>query len=120
MLNKIKGIIQDSIREALTFKITYEQHRDLNTGQPLASPKIVEREMFLPVWIIEHLPYTEGALRGLQETVDKQANEIRRLNEKIGYLNKTLSLVYDNKTQVKELGNSQFLLEGERDDANIS
>jgi hypothetical protein len=76
---KDKEFIREAIKEALTLEVDYEKVRDERTGQPLAKPERIKREIYIPAWIIEYLPYTEGALRGLQETVDKADN--RRLNQ---------------------------------------
>jgi len=64
------------MNEALTVKVRMERRRDPETGQPLAAPVIEEREIFLPAYFVEMLPYLEGALRGVQETTDHVKNTV--------------------------------------------
>jgi hypothetical protein len=66
----------EAIRSALTVKVRYEQVRDPETGQPLATPKIEVKDIYLPDHWVEMLPYLEGALRGVQETTDHVKNKV--------------------------------------------
>ena len=69
-LNKIREIIREELKEAFTM----EKKRDEKTGQPLAVPEIKKIKVWLPEEWARHIPYFEGALRGMQETSDKAKN----------------------------------------------
>lgn len=72
--NLLKEIVAKELRTALTIRVRWEKRRDEKTGQPLATPEIVEKEEYLPAFIVTYLPYVEGALRGMQETTDRVKN----------------------------------------------
>lgn len=80
---KIRQILREEITAALTVKVRYEQVRDPETGQPLATPKIEVRDIYLPAHWVEMLPYLEGAIRGMQETTDKAVNRTIESHEAI-------------------------------------
>ena len=73
-LNKIRGIIREELKEAFTIEMVMEKKRDEKTGQPLAVPDIKKIKVWLPEEWARHIPYFEGALRGMQETSDKAKN----------------------------------------------
>lgn len=74
--DELKEIIKEVVVKCLTINVKYEQHRDIDTGLPLAVPKIKEEDVYLPCWLIDHQPYLEGALRGNQQTIDKLAGQL--------------------------------------------
>lgn len=74
----LKEEIKNAVVEALTVPIVLEKHRDDKTGQPLATPQIIQKEVFLPSYITEILPYHEGALRGMQENMDKEGQRLEK------------------------------------------
>jgi hypothetical protein len=87
----IKNTFRELICEFLTIKVKMEENKDKDTGKPLATPRMVEKDVFLPAWWVEYLPYYEGAMRGLQKTQDntlkaqeesinKQADELKKLS----------------------------------------
>jgi len=79
----LRRIIKEELISALTIRVKYEQHRDPKTGLPLSTPKIKEQDEYLPAWLINHQPYLEGALRGVQQTQDKQDGQIIKLTDKL-------------------------------------
>ena len=82
----IKDIVGEAIREALTVEVTYEQRRDIETGKPMATPKLRVENEYLPLWWVRFLPHYEASNRGIQETQDKQSNSMNRLDRDITQL----------------------------------
>jgi hypothetical protein len=74
-------MVEKTIKEALTIKVRFEKRRDEKTGQPLATPQIDIKDVYIPDFIVEYLPYTEGALRGMQEQVCQVGNTVTRDSE---------------------------------------
>lgn len=72
----IGRVVDEKIRAALTVPVRMERMRDMATGQPLAVPQIEVRDVYLPDHWVEYLPYAEGALRGVQGTMDTIKNDI--------------------------------------------
>lgn len=70
--DKLKKWIQDAVIEALTVEIDWEKTKDEKTGLPLKHPERRREKVFLPAFITQLLPYHEGSLRGMQETVDRE------------------------------------------------
>jgi len=70
----IEEIVRVEIRKALTIRVKMEKNRDDKTGQPLAVPFTEEKDVYIPEFWITYLPYYEGAIRGMQETVDTVKN----------------------------------------------
>jgi hypothetical protein len=69
LLKAIEESVDRKIKEALTVKVAFEQVRDPGTGQPLAVSKKEIRDVYLPAFWVEFLPFYEGAIRGMQEQV---------------------------------------------------
>ena len=70
----IRKIFQEELKSAFTIEMKMEKHRDENTGQPLAVPVVETIKVWLPEEWARHIPYFEGALRGMQETTDRAKN----------------------------------------------
>jgi len=85
--NKDKKWITAAIREAvigaLTVEWTVEKVRDEKTGQPLAVTEKKTEEVFIPSVFLQMLPYHEGALRGMQEDLNKNNNKINDMDNKL-------------------------------------
>lgn len=79
----LRAEIKAAVEEALTIEMEIEQRRDPETGLPLATPRIVNEKVFLPVYFALHLKFHEGAFRGNQETLDKVKNNANNLGEKV-------------------------------------
>ena len=79
--DRLRSIVREVIKEALTVEITMEKVRDEKTGQPLSKPEIIKEEVFLPSFLTQVLSFQEGALRGLQEDGNKKDNKIDRIYE---------------------------------------
>lgn len=82
--------IKQIVIESLTVEWTMEKTRDEKTGQPLAKPELKKENIFIPSAILQMLPYHEGALRGMQEDVNKNNNKINDLDEKIKFIGNIL------------------------------
>lgn len=72
----IAQIVAEEIRKALTVKVRFERRRDPATGQPLATPEVEVKDVYLPAHWVEFLPFYEGAMRGVQETADHVKNNL--------------------------------------------
>ncbi len=85
--NKDKQWITAAIREAvigaLTVEWTVEKVKDDKTGQPLAVAEKKTEEVFIPSMILQMLPYHEGALRGMQQDLNKNNNKINDMDNKL-------------------------------------
>jgi len=118
----IREAIKSSIIEALTMKVDYEKVRDEKTGQPLAKPERITRDVFLPVWLVEYLPYTEGALRGMQSTIDKADGErLAQLSNVVNVImaaENSLKTIASISDRVKLENNKPKLLEGTYEDTD--
>lgn len=79
----IKDIIKEVVVESLTVDWTIEKVKDDKTGQPLAVPERIKEKVFIPSAFLQMLPYHEGALRGMQEGVEKNNNKINDMEYKI-------------------------------------
>ena len=80
---EVKQMIKEAVEEALTVEIQWEKMRDEKTGLPLKHPERRNEKVFLPALITQILPYHEGALRGMQETVDKEVKNSLAFAEKV-------------------------------------
>jgi hypothetical protein len=78
---EIAQIVATEIRRALTIMVKFTHNRDPKTGQPLAVPYTKEEAVYVPDFIIEFLPHTEGAIRGMQEQVCQVGNTVTRDSE---------------------------------------
>ena len=81
--DKLKKFIQEAVIEALTVEVDWEKTRDEKTGLPLKHPERRKEKIFLPAFITQLLPYHEGALRGVQETVDREVKNSLAFAEKV-------------------------------------
>lgn len=109
----IKDTIQECIKEALTVRVKMEKRRDLKTGQPLATPELVEEDVFLPVFWVQYLPYFEGAIRGVQEATDKAKNNSKIAAETVNHM-ANIMISYENviKALPAAVGRLNALAEG--------
>jgi hypothetical protein len=65
----IRNTIKDEIQKALTINVRMERRKDMKTGQPLAVPEIEVKDVYMPSFLVEYIPFIEGAIRGVQEQV---------------------------------------------------
>ena len=79
----IKEAIKEVVVDSLTVEWTIEKVRDEKTGQPLAVPERITEKVFIPSAFLQILPYHEGALRGVQEDMNKNNNKINDMNNKL-------------------------------------
>lgn len=91
----LENTIRNVVQECLTVKVKYEKRRDDKTGKPLAVPELIEQDEYLPSWWIQYLPHYEAAMRGVQETQDKQANTILKLTSEIESLQQGMKAIGD-------------------------
>lgn len=82
----IKNTIKDAVTEALTVEWELEKVRDEKTGQPLARTEKIKEKVFIPSVFIQLLSFYEGAVRGMQEDVNKHTSKIDDMDEKIKIL----------------------------------
>lgn len=75
----LEELIENKIREALTVQVKMERNRDIETGQPLAVPKIEIKDVYLPAHWVEFLPFYEASIRGVQETSDHVKNSVNNI-----------------------------------------
>ena len=75
----LEELIENKIREALTVQVKMERNRDIETGQPLAVPKVEIKDVYLPAHWVEFLPFYEASIRGVQETSDHVKNAINNI-----------------------------------------
>jgi len=75
----LEEMVESKIREALTIQVKMERNRDIETGQPLAVPKIEIKDVYLPAHWVEFLPFYEASIRGVQETSDHVKNAINNI-----------------------------------------
>ncbi len=73
LVDLIKAAVYEAVIEAMSGEITMEKRRDEKTGLPLATPEIKTEKIFIPGFLVNHLNYHEGALRGMQETIDRES-----------------------------------------------
>jgi hypothetical protein len=66
--------IQKEIRSALTIQVQLERNTD-EKGRPLPRTEFKIEDIYLPDHWSEFLPKFAGALRGMQETIDKADNK---------------------------------------------
>lgn len=77
----LREAVREELRKALTVKVLMEQRRDMKTGQPLPVPVTSEKEVYIPKFWVEFLPYFEGSIRGIQETTDHVKNQVSKSKE---------------------------------------
>lgn len=99
---EIKEMVQEAVQESLTVEVTYEQHIDPETGQPLSTVKLKKENEFLPIWWMRYLPRYEAAMRGMQETQDKQSNKILELTNEIKDLKQGMSIIGEIMLQTEQ------------------
>lgn len=63
----IKQIIKEEFERQLTVPIKMEKRRDIKSGKPLAVPDMEIKNVHLPAFLFEYIPFLEGAIRGVQE-----------------------------------------------------
>ena len=80
---ELKQMIKEAVREALTVDLQWEKVRDEETGLPLKHPERRNEKVFLPSFMVQLLPYHEGALRGMQEIVDREVKNTVAFAEKV-------------------------------------
>lgn len=83
----IRALIQDELKLALCRKITIERG-PRTQGDP--EKVIKEEEWNVLDFMAVYLPRIEGALRGMQEDVDKTKNTVAKTEEKIETVGKIL------------------------------
>lgn len=94
--------IKEIIEELLTVEVKYEKRRDEKTGQKLAIPEIITKKEFLPIWWMKYLPYYEGAIRGMQETLDKYAGQLKNLTERFDNLDQGMLLMIETTSELNQ------------------
>lgn len=77
----VEKTIERYVISALTIRVKMERKRDLETGLPLAIPVKEEKDIFLPSFWVDYLPFYEAAVRGCQEDIDKLKNNVSVSNE---------------------------------------
>ncbi len=92
MLNKkdkheIRKIFHEELKAALFRTITIE-HGPEKQGDP--EKVIKEEEVHVLDFLAVYLPKIEGALRGVQEDVDKAKNRVSEYNQKLDIVGQTL------------------------------
>ncbi len=69
--DQIRTIIQEELKSALTIEIQYEKfNKDKGMNE------LIKKEFHLSVWLADQFPYLVGALRGMQEDVNKSNNRM--------------------------------------------
>lgn len=96
----IEEIIERKVYDALTVKMRMEKVRDEKTGQPLAVKETKEEDVFLPAMLVQLISFNEGALRGMQEDMNKNNNKIEDFDTK---LNAIAQIVIDTEDSLKKL-----------------
>ena len=89
----IRKIFQEELKDAFTIEMKMEKRRDENTGKPLAVPVAEYIKVWLPEEWARHLPYFEGALRGMQETTDHAKNNSIKAFQGMGAVAKILQVI---------------------------
>jgi hypothetical protein len=98
----IAETIAASIKQALTVNVKMERRRDLKTGQPLAVPVVEVRDVYLPIFWVEYMPYHEQALRILQDGVGKVANNDAKNTEVVKLMAEILMRLEGNILRFSE------------------
>ena len=100
--------IRKEIHDALTVSVKWEKKRDMKTGQPLAVPDIEIKDVYLPNWWVEWLPFYEGAIRGVQEQVchndNKNNKQIEAITGILLQFEDSLKCLASITDRAKELG----------------
>lgn len=79
----LRQLIKDEMQLALTIRVKIERNKDMETGQKLAVPFTEEKDIYLPAFLSEYIPYLEGAVRGQQEQVCKASNNVIKVQESV-------------------------------------
>ncbi|OPY78301.1 MAG: hypothetical protein A4E65_02324 [Syntrophorhabdus sp. PtaU1.Bin153] len=103
----LEKMMERKITEALTVRVKMERRRDMATGQPLAVPVIEEKDVYLPAFWVEYMPYYEGAMRGMQETVDKVNNRTTGTSQAVENIGRILVTSQD---AIKRLVETSYAL----------
>lgn len=101
--------MREEIERVFTVKTKIERVRDPKSGQPLATPAIIEENCFLPSLIAQFLPFHEGAFRGLQAQIIKQDGGISRLCSQIGAVAKVMLQAEKNIKFIAETADKKML-----------
>jgi len=84
-LQQIRSIISEEINNALSIEIQYEKF-DKEKGMK----ELIKKKFHLSVWLAEQFPDLVGALRGMQEDVNKSNNKITHVTDNLKIINKIL------------------------------
>lgn len=127
-IEEVRKIIQDEIKEAFVREFTVEKGK----RQP-GDPEKRFETMKMPVtdFLAHYIPLVEGALRGMQETVDRVKNNVNRNTaqleqstrqlEAVGNIligmEKSAKLLAETSDAIKRLGLPQIQLAEENESA---
>jgi hypothetical protein len=76
----LRKIIREEVEKALTVKVTWEKKQN-DDGTPLAHPEIKTTESNLCELLHHYIPRIEGAIRGMQEDIDKTKENLVTFSE---------------------------------------
>ena len=120
-IDQIRQIIKEEIKSALTIPVRYERRKDIKTGQPLATPEIEMRDLYIPDFIVEYLPYTEGAIRGVQEQMCTLSSDVNPKIEAVANVliqfENSLKCVAAMSDRIKQIENDKLQIE-DKDESN--
>ena len=91
--DQIRTIIQEELKAALTIEVQYEKF-DKDKGVK----ELKTEKHFLPAWLVDLQPYLIGALRGMQEDVNKCNNKSIGIIDNVKVLSQ---IMIDNENALK-------------------
>ena len=110
-LEKIRKIIQEELKAALTIEIQYEK-----TDKEKGLRESITKEFHLPVWLADQFPHLTGALRGMQEDCNKANNKmintaenVKQLTEIMIQAENSMKCIAAISDQIKEISQEDIV-----------
>ena len=97
----MKDTFNELITEALTVEVEMVQTRDSKTGLPLKTEKHVNKEIFLPDFWVEFLPFFEQSIVAMEKVTEQARNRS----------NSVLKETKELQTKVEAIGQLYIALE---------
>ena len=77
---ELRKIIREEVEKALTVKVTWEKRQNAD-GTPLAHPEVKTVDSNLCELLHHYIPRIEGAIRGIQQDMDKTKENLATFSE---------------------------------------
>ena len=102
----LRKMIREEIEKALTVKFTWEKRQN-DDGTPLAHPEIKTVDSNLCELLHHYIPRIEGAIRGMQQDIDKTKENLVTFSESHIEMRKAMEsvgrIMIATESSIKEL-----------------